>query len=289
MEKERIEICWESRTQVRARSLLHYNIPHPRPERTYKAFTTPTYSGKMTDHAARRIRKTIDLFVQLSPPKIVHNDVTNSPMKFQLNFITLTISSPDIVPCRDAYSNLLAPFLRKLRKFGKISYVWKGEFQKRGQPHYHITTNCFINWTWVRNEWNNLQRKHGYLAHYEAEHGHGNAPSTEVLAVRKLKRFDLYLAKYLSKGDPTKQWVGKVWGCSDNLRTGKQFTFTEAPEDWAHENECVELGLGRVIRFDNFTLTEADEPRKILCPAREMELSAHLKQVSAGTMATGKP
>lgn len=276
-QKERIE--WEQRTQVRARALLHYSIPHPRPERQYKMFTAPTYAGKMTDHAARRIKKTIDLFFQISPARTVWNDVSRTFQKFQINFITLTISCRNIVPCRDAYEKLLAPFLRKLRALGSVSYVWKGEFQKRGQPHYHITTNMFINWTWVRETWNNLQSKAGFLDEYQAEHGHINAPSTEVKAVKKLDRVDLYLAKYLSKGDPTQKWEGKVWGCSENLRTGKQYAFSNEFEDDLFVNECIEMGFGTRIILDTISLTETPDPKTLLVQKRKEELAAHLKNI----------
>ena len=272
-------IEWEQRTQVRARSLLHYAVPHPRPQRFYKEFSVPTYSGKMTDHAARRTRKTIDLFFQISPARTVWNDVSRTFQKFQINFITLTISCKKLVPCREAYEKLLAPFLRKLRTLGSVSYVWKGEFQKRGQPHYHITSNVFINWTWVRETWNNLQSKAGYLDDYFAEHGHRNAPSTEVKAVKKLDRVDLYLAKYLSKGDPTKKWDGKVWGCSDNLRTGKQFAFSTNFEDDLWCNECIEMGMGKRIYLDTISLTEAPDPRTLLLSERREQLATHLQNL----------
>lgn len=275
--KQKEPIQWEQMTQVRARALIHYAIPHPRPQRQYTQFTKPTYSGQMTMHAARRIRKTIDLFFQLSPERTVWNDVSSNFQKFRVNFITLTISCQQLVPCKEAYERLLAPFLRKLRTLGKISYVWKGEFQKRGQPHYHITTNAFINWTTVREWWNNLQEKAGYLAEYRAAHGHSNAPSTEVKAVRKLEKVDLYLAKYLAKNDPTKKWEGKVWGCSENLRTGRQFAFSNNFEDDIYCNQKIDEGIGKRTYLDRISITEAASPSTLLTSERRTELAEHLR------------
>lgn len=273
------DILLEPKCQVRAKSLIHYSIPHPRPERTYRQFDAKTYSGKMTLHTAARIRKTIDLFVQISPKKVVWNDVSRCYQNFQLNFITLTISCPDIVPPDEGYKNLLAPFLRQVRTLGHVSYVWKGEYQKRGQPHWHLTTNCFVNWTWVRERWNNLQSKSGYLDAYRREHGHDHAPSTEVRAVRKLDRIDLYLAKYLSKSPGAKPWVGKVWGCSDNLRKGKQFSFTVEQNDDEPMAAGREIFQPKVIYNDHATIWAHDDPKKFLSPERQKEMDEHLAKI----------
>lgn len=275
---EKIE--WEQKTQVRAHALLHYAIPHPRPERKYRLFDTATYGGKMTDHAARRIRKKIDLFFQLSPKRLIFNEVSRRFQYFQINFVTLTISCKRLIGSKEGYEKLLAPFLRKLRQLGKISYVWKGEFQKRGQPHWHITTNNFLHMSWVRNEWNNLQKRAGYLDEYYKEHGHDNAPSTEVKSVRNLKRIDLYLAKYLSKGDSTGRWEGKVWGCSDNLKLGTQFSFSTTFEDDETVIEAISKGKAVLKRLDTFSITEAEDIKGLLTNVRKAELEKYLKELA---------
>lgn len=274
---ERIE--WEQKTQVRAHALLHYAIPHPRPERRYKAFDVPSYSGKMTDHAARRIRKTIDLFFQISPKKLIFNEVSRRFQYFQINFVTLTISCKRLIGSKEGYEKLLAPFLRKLRTHAKIAYVWKGELQKRGQPHWHITTNSFLHMTWVRNVWNSLQEKAGYLDEYYQEHQHYNAPSTEVKSVRNLKRVDLYLAKYLSKGDASGKWEGKIWGSSDNLRTGSQFSFSTNFEDDETVINMVNKGKAVLKRFDSFSITECEDPKLLLTKVRKAELEKYLNDL----------
>lgn len=267
-------------TQVRAHSLVHYAIPHPRPERQYKAFTAKTYSGKMTKHSQRRIRKTIDLFIQISPPRLIFNEVSKSYQKFQLSFITLTISCSKLVTPAEGYKNLLAPFLRKMRTLGHVSYVWKGEFQKRGQPHWHITSNAFIHHTWVRNTWNNLQSKHGYLDEYYQQHGHHGAPSTEIRSVKNLARVDMYLAKYISKEDKNGTWQGKIWGCSDNLRKGHQFSFSTTFLDDDLISKGIETNTVKIKRFDTFSVTTMENPKLVLTDERRKELAAHLLNIT---------
>lgn len=273
-------IEWEQFTQVRSRALLHYAIPHPRPERKYKEFTAPTYSGQMTDHAARRIKKTIDIFFQISPKRVIYNRVNHRFQNFQINFVTLTISDQNIIPTKEASNNLLFPFLRKLRKDEKCSYVWKGEFQKRGQPHWHLTTNTFLHMTWVRNVWNQLQQKAGYLETYAAKTGHYNPPSTEVKSVRNLERVDMYLAKYLSKNPGNGKWDGKVWGCSENLRCAKRFSFSTNFEDDQLICDAIESGEAEQKRFDQFTLTETADPHNCLSAERQKEWASWKSNVS---------
>ena len=267
-------------TQVRTHSLLHYAIPHPRPERRYKQFDTPTYSGKMTSHAANRIRKKVDLLCQLSPEKMVWNPIAKKFQPFRLSFVTLTISTKSIVDPREGYKLLFAPFLRAMRSQGHVSYIWKGELQQRGQPHWHLTCNAWLHMNWVRDTWNNLQSKAGLLDDYFAEHGHRNAPSTEIKSVRNLKRIDLYLAKYISKKDSNGTWSGKVWGCSDNLRTGQQFTFSTSFLDEEAIRAEVEAGRAAQKRFDTFTVTSHPRPKTLLNPNRQLELKRHLDNLA---------
>lgn len=279
MSKQRIEYVHEDFTQVRSHGILRYCVTHPRPERRYKEFTAKTYSGQVTSHAARRIKKTIDLFLQLSPEQWITNPATGRRMKFRLSFITLTISSKKIIGSKEGYEKLLAPFLRWLRAQGKCSYVWKGELQQRGQPHWHITSNIAIHHTRIRDAWNNLQSKQGLLDEYFAEHGHRRAPSTEIQAVHNLKRIDLYLAKYISKAQSVQGWQGKTWSCSDNLKRAKHFSFSENCDDFKAFEKAEKELKPVIIDCERARLYDTPEPKSFLCEARRTELESYLKNL----------
>lgn len=264
-------------TQVRSDALCLYSLTEPRPERRYRQFDTKTYSGKMTDHAARRIKKTVDLFLQHSPPRIIFNPVTLKHQPFQLSFVTLTISCPEIITSNESYERLLAPFLRKLRGIGARQYIWKGELQKRGQPHYHLTLNEFVHHQEVRDIWNNLQTKAGYTNDYFQKHGHRNPPSTEIKSVRNLSRISMYLAKYLSKNEQQTGWIGKCWGCSDDLRKMKHFAFVDQWDTAELIGEALENKKARLVKMENCAFVVHNKPAELLPAPIKLEYAMHLK------------
>lgn len=160
-----------------------------------------TYSGQITYHARRRINHAIHKLLLASPPILIHNPITDRDEIFTINFITLTIPCiSKIVDTKEGYNTLLAPFIRTMRrKYNLQSYIWKAEMQERGQLHYHLTTNTFINWVNIRNEWNYLLRRNNLMDEYIAENGNDNPNSTDVHKVYKIKDIASYLSKYISK------------------------------------------------------------------------------------------
>lgn len=127
----------------------------------------------------------------------------------------------------------MVPMLQWFRDKGIKHYIWKAELQQRGQVHYHITTNRFILWTDIKDHWNKLQRKAGYLKNYVQKEGHYHPNSIDVHAVSSIKDIGSYLTKYIaknvSKNDPTKSIPGKVWDCSNSLKS--KFYSTEATHE----------------------------------------------------------
>jgi hypothetical protein len=158
------------------------------------------YSGGMTSGARKRLAKAITIMTQAVKPKWVYNAVTLKYQYHTFSFLTLTIASPKNITARQAYDNLLAPFLDWMRKTMQVkTYIWKAELQKRGQIHYHITTPAWIHHREIRNKWNALQRSAGLLDDYATEHGHFNPNSTDVHNTRNIRKMDQYLVKELAK------------------------------------------------------------------------------------------
>lgn len=198
------------------------------------------YSGDVTVGSRKRMRRSINLLLQLSPERIIYNPVSNSHHPFTVSFITLTVSDVTIRDHRQVMAKCLAPFLQWLRGKGVKHYIWKAELQKRSQIHYHITTNKFIHYAEIKKVWNKYQKSAGYLDNYARENKHFNANSTDVHAVKNIRDIEAYLVKYMVKqasaGEQEKaakkfweaglQYVpetthekidGKVWDCSSSL------------------------------------------------------------------------
>jgi hypothetical protein len=90
---------------------------------------------------------------------------------FKLNFITLTLSSKQQHPTAEITEKLFNQFLVEIRKIYKIeNYVWRLEFQKNGNVHYHIVTDTYTDFHIVLKVWNRIQDKLGYVNAYTKKH-----------------------------------------------------------------------------------------------------------------------
>lgn len=222
------------------------------------------YSGEMVAGTKKRLTRAIDLLVQISKITYIYNEVTSKMQRHQLSFITLTISKLNNVSQKEAFKKCFEPFMQWLRRTKKVnSYVWKAELQERGIIHYHITTPTWIPYQDIKDKWNNLQRKAGYIADYRERqmiwHKNGfqarpnmfkNWPlkkqlaayqrgiesnwqdpnSTDVHEVRKAKDISNYLKKEFCKAIQATNEKGKIWDCSSNLKKYKYFQIEETPE-----------------------------------------------------------
>lgn len=202
-------MCLEPFVQYRGDShLVYYQSPYNRGFRNkekqraiMKKARKTAYTGEMTDGAERRMKKSISLLVQASKPKWINNPVTNKMFLHTVSFCTLTIGSDDdpIITMAKA-KLLLTDFTDWLYHTKNVRLrVWKGELQKRGQPHFHLIFPEFIHLAEIRAKWNNIQRKHGTIDGYAAKHKHFRPPSTEIKKARDRGDITNYLCKEMSK------------------------------------------------------------------------------------------
>lgn len=224
-------ICYQLWLGERHRNASHDNI--------YKV-KQKAYSGDMTHGSRKRMRRSINLLLQLSPERIIYNPVAKCYHPFTINFITLTVSDQKIRDHKEVMRTCLAKWLNWARKKGAKHYIWKAEIQQRGQIHYHITTNVFIHYQEIQKAWNKYQKEAGYLDNYAKQHKHFNPNSTDVHSVRNIKDIEAYLVKYMVKQASAKeqegysrsifeaglQYIpeplhekieGKIWDCSSTL------------------------------------------------------------------------
>lgn len=256
----------EQRVQFRSKSIVAYNLFHPvrdgienktsaeilnfRMSAKFKANAEKLrerekYTGQITAGAKKRLTKAISLLVQSSPEKWIYNQVTKKNQHHKISFITLTL--PDIEKAKDAkftHKHLLQPMLRILRnKYKMNSYVWKAELQKNDSVHYHITTDLFMPWEQLRQHWNAILAKNGFLEAFQKKYGHDNPNSVDIHSVNKINDLEAYLVKYISKEYQNKvKLAGKVWDCSKNLKEAKYFSTELSAE--LHEQILKEIDLG---------------------------------------------
>lgn len=146
-------------------------------------------------------------------------------VRYRLVFLTLTI--PDQLTISDysfCVNKLLHAFERVLRERYGANWVWKGEIQRRGTPHFHIIMDTFLPKRLLTFIWNKILISYDCIKDYQAKTGKKYAYATNVQAVNDLRKLRNYLAKYMMKPIMQGQMEAgfkiesRMWGCSKRLK-----------------------------------------------------------------------
>lgn len=115
------------------------------------------YNGFMSAATARKCKKMINCFL--------------ISVKFQPKrtptFVTLTLPSKQRHDDKELKRIFNEEFLKTTkRKFDCQHYFWRAEPQKNGNIHFHVIMDSFIHWAEIRNLWNNVMDRHGYIQEF---------------------------------------------------------------------------------------------------------------------------
>ncbi len=213
--------------------------------------------GYISPIAKRKITKAIDYLLLLSSDKKVHSLRTGRKFTFKIAFITLTLPSKQIHTDKEIKRKCLNHFLIAIqRKFKVSNYIWRSEKQQNGNLHFHILIDKFIHWNDVRNLWNNIINKLGYVDRYQTRmkefYKDGfkemknvskswnvakqkesykrnlatdfqNPNSTDIHSIKKIHNLTNYFVKYMTKNEPT---------CNNTNQNEDEFT-TSTGATWA--------------------------------------------------------
>lgn len=188
----------------------------------------------LSDKASKRVKNAVNWLASASVKKRVYCAVDKRTYPFHLNFITLTLPAKGINITDHQFKNQLLKnwIARMAYRHGFANYVWKVETQANGNIHAHITSDCFIHWREIRDVWNDLLIKKGYMKQFAALHGHSDPNSTDVKSVKSVKDIAAYLAKYFSKNDSDRRSVsGRLWSCSYSLSDRNPCSIHLDPQD----------------------------------------------------------
>lgn len=167
--------------------------------------------SKISPQAIRKVKKAVTYMAHLAPTKKVFNQRFQAKFNFKLSFITLTLSSRQQHTDQEIKNVVLHKFLDYIIKVHAVKhYVWKCERQKNGNIHFHLVIDKYIDYTIIRNKWNEYQDRLGYISRYHASNNNDSCSysnleeyyavnSTDVHSVRKIKDLQRYLIKYMIK------------------------------------------------------------------------------------------
>jgi len=122
---------------------------------------------EISQKASGRIREKITWLYHLSKNQTITTHNGKKLFNFKMNFITLTLPSKQKHTTDVITKECLNQFITECsQKFGLKNYVWRLEFQKNGNAHYHIATDCYIEYWKCKKIWNRIINKLGYVDHY---------------------------------------------------------------------------------------------------------------------------
>jgi hypothetical protein len=209
------------------------------------------HHGKVSVQARRKVSKAVDYLLYLATDKQLPDTAIGKSYNFKIAFITLTLQSSQIHSDNCIKETLLNQFLIELRFRYKVSrYIWRAEKQKNGNIHFHILIDRFVPWSELRDRWNRICNKLGYVDRYrdEMRRFHNgdfkcrkdllstwsykdqvkayqkgkandwNSPnSTDIHSLYHVRRVKEYILKYITKNETEKEISGRMWGCSESL------------------------------------------------------------------------
>ncbi len=209
---------------IRPSSLSLYSRPETKIVRTSIQRLNEAYldnndhEGLISFKAEKRIRNAIDWLLEITPKKKFYAPKYKKYYDFKINFITLTLASKQTHSDQEIKKKLLNQFLIECKsKWNVNNYLWRAESQRNGNIHFHICTDKFIPWLELRNNWNRIQNKLGYVDRFHVKHRHRSPNSTDVHSIKKIKNIGAYLGKYCTKNSDHRSISGKLWGLSTQL------------------------------------------------------------------------
>ncbi len=126
------------------------------------------YNGYMSPNTKRAVSKYLETWVESI--KAMRTRFDYKEIKKQLpyfTFVTLTLASDQKHDDKFIKRNLLMRFIEEQQKKGTFKYYfWRAEPQTNGRIHFHLVVDKYIDYKYLRDEWNKKQDLHGYLDDY---------------------------------------------------------------------------------------------------------------------------
>lgn len=129
------------------------------------------HNFKISDSARKKMLNKIGWLYTLAKSKKVKTISGKEIVNFKINFLTLTLPAKQAHSTAEITAVCFNQFLTELReKFELENYVWRLEFQKNQNVHYHIVTDCYIDFFICQKIWSRCVSKLGYIQRYHDKH-----------------------------------------------------------------------------------------------------------------------
>ena len=214
-----IPVCTIHPGQIVITQQIQWHIGKPHRNRLSNLGDTGNdHEGRVSANAKRKITKAIDYLLFYANDKILPSKSHGKNYHYKVAFVTLTLPSKQIHSDHEIKSICLDSYLTELRKCYQVkNYVWRAERQKNGNIHFHLLIDKFIPYWQIRDRWNRIVNRLGYVNRFQNVHGHNVPNSTDIHSLKYIINARNYLLKYVTKDEKTDKIDGRMWGCSESL------------------------------------------------------------------------
>lgn len=205
----------------------------------------------LSDKSRRRIRKAVNWLVAISEDQWYSPPGKDYAFKVKLAFVTLTLPSTQIHCDKILTKECLNQLLVELRKYHNVkNYVWKAEAQENGNLHYHIAIDTPVDYDKLRDRWNRITNKLGYVDRFEEKNKHRNPNSTDIHKIKDVKNVGAYISEYMAKKEGRRNLCGKNWGCSQTISRCESIKIVEDSYVEKELNDIMNLKSVKVLQTD---------------------------------------
>lgn len=129
------------------------------------------HNFQISDNARKNLISKINWLYFLAKAKYVKTYSGKEIFNFKICFLTFTLPSKQKHSTGFITSNIFNHFLTELRqRTGLKNYVWRLEFQKNGNVHYHMVTDTYLDYFFLKSIWNRVLSKYDYINVYAKKH-----------------------------------------------------------------------------------------------------------------------
>lgn len=132
-----------------------------------KVRNSVSHNFELSKQARKNLRDKVTWLYHFAKKQTIKTVNGKQLSNFRMNFVTLKLPSEQMHTSDFITKNCLNQLLTEISaKTKMVNYVWRLEYQKNGNLHYHLATDTYIDYYFLRKTWNRILNKYGYVDNF---------------------------------------------------------------------------------------------------------------------------
>jgi len=175
--------------------------------------------GKLSTKSYLHVRKHLVAWLKCLEYNKNHRVSSSGGVKHYPTMITLTLSAIQKHDDKLLKRHLFGRFIEWIKaKYDVKYYFIRYEAQSNGNIHGHLIVDRYVSMHEIRENWNRILNRLGYVDDFEEKYKHRNPPSTHVEVLGNTTEGVNYMIGYVMKKCKNRPIQGRQYGMSDELK-----------------------------------------------------------------------